>query len=162
MGSKFRGDYLGTAGLMSCFSLYYGHHLSTIEGGLINTDDKEIYNILLALRSHGWDRDLSTEDAKELSDEWDVSPENKAYTFYYPGFNLRATDLQAFLGLRQIDKLDGFGVVRKNNFDLYKMPELPNCDLLHEFGFYVPNHQDLTIEEINKICKIINDYGDIL
>ena len=69
---SFKGDYLGTTGLMSCFSLYFGHHLSTIEGGLINTDDREIYNILLALRSHGWDRDLSVEDAKVLSDEWDM------------------------------------------------------------------------------------------
>jgi CDP-6-deoxy-D-xylo-4-hexulose-3-dehydrase len=225
MGSKFQGGYLGTMGLMSCFSLYYGHHLSTIEGGLINTNDKEIYKTLLALRSHGWDRDLPEEDAKELSDKWDICADNKAYTFYYPGFNLRATDLQAFLGLRQIDKLDKFSIIRKNNFDLYnkkinnnmlnlrvdksnfisnfaypvvnknrskimeimtkegievrpliagsmgrqpfwlkhyEMPELPNCDLLHEFGFYIPNHQDLTIDEINKICKIINDYGDIL
>ena len=58
LGSKYKNQNLGTFGLASYFSLYFGHHLSTIEGGFINTNDEEYYNLLVSIRSHGWDRDL--------------------------------------------------------------------------------------------------------
>lgn len=218
MGSKHNNKYLGTFGLASFFSLYFGHHLSTIEGGFINTDDEELYHMLLMMRSHGWDRDLPDWKQKELRLKYNTSNFESLYNFYVPGFNLRATDLQAFIGLRAIDKLDDYSYKRNKNFFTYKnsisneldisvndndfissfaMPvlsknrqkiveeltsnnievrpliagniankpvwyekygfiDLPNANLIDKFGFYLPNHQDLKVDDINKIIEIVN------
>ena len=120
MGCEYKGQKLGTFGMMSSFSTYFGHHISTIEGGFISTDDFQLYELLLSLRSHGWDRDLSKGTQKVLQKEWNVSEFDAMYTFYYPGFNLRSTDLQAFIGLGQIDKLDEWGMKRAKNFGVYQ------------------------------------------
>lgn len=218
MGSKFGDKYLGTFGDVSVFSLYYGHHLSTIEGGLICTNDSELNDIIVSMRSHGWDRDWSKEKQKEYRTKYNIDDFNSLYTFYYPGFNFRSTDLQAFIGVTQIDKLDTFSINRERNFKLYnnninindltididsknfisnfaypivsknresivkrliennievrpliagsmarnpfwkgRVDNLPNCDTINSYGFYIPNHQNLTEENILKICKIIND-----
>jgi CDP-6-deoxy-D-xylo-4-hexulose-3-dehydrase len=220
MGSKYGEKYLGTFGFASFFSMYFGQHLSTIEGGFINTDDEDFYYALLMMRSHGWDRDLPEKVQKELRNKYNVSEFDSLYTFYLPGFNLRSTDLQAFLGLRAIDKLDNVSTIRNKNFssyqkfikgnllqiqnsendfisnfafpvvkkeresiikslnengvevrpliagDMSKKPMwlenygevfLPNCDLINKFGFYLPNHQDLTTEQINFISSIVNN-----
>lgn len=95
----------GSMGLMSSFSTYFGHHFSTIEGGLVSTDDFELYEILKSIRSHGWSRDLSESTRKSLREEHNVDPFSELYTFYYPGFNIRSTDLQAFIGINQLDAL---------------------------------------------------------
>lgn len=120
MGSEFEGKKLGTFGDMSCFSFYYGHHSSTIEGGTISTDDEELYEILKSIRSHGWDRDSSDEYRKELREKWNVSDFNGLYTFYHTGFNLRSTDLQAFIGRGQIKRFNEFFTKRNENYELYK------------------------------------------
>ena len=120
MGCEYKGKKLGTFGKMSSFSTYFGHHISTIEGGFVSTDDKDLYELLVSLRSHGWDRDLSKDTQRKLQKEWNVSEFDAMYTFYYPGFNLRSTDLQAFIGLGQIDKLDGWGKERVKNFNTYQ------------------------------------------
>jgi CDP-6-deoxy-D-xylo-4-hexulose-3-dehydrase len=119
VGSTYKGVKTGNFGLMSAFSMYYGHHFSTIEGGLISTDDDEIYNILLSIRSHGWDRDLDHKTRKDLREKYNVDEFKALYTFYYPGFNLRSTDLQAKIGLLQLEKLDSVIEKRKNNFLFY-------------------------------------------
>tara|TARA_R100000426_G_C4825972_1_gene112766 strand:+ start:4156 stop:5310 length:1155 start_codon:yes stop_codon:yes gene_type:complete len=222
MGSKFNNQYLGSFGLASFFSMYFGHHLSTIEGGFINTDDEELYHLLLMIRSHGWDRDLPKKTQKKLRKKYNCNDFNSLYNFYVPGLNVRSTDLQAFIGIRAIDKLDKYSYKRRVNFHLYKqkimfnildlneresdfissfaipilnpkkdyiikelqnnnievrpliagnmankpmwfneykIPSLPNCELVDRIGFYIPNHQDLTENDINKIIKIINSYG---
>ena len=120
MGSKYNQKKLGTFGLMSSFSTYFGHHISTIEGGFISTDDEELYEVLKSIRSHGWDRDSSKSFSSSLRDEWGTSDFNSLYTFYYSGFNLRSTDLQAFIGLGQIDKLNQICDKRNANFKLYQ------------------------------------------
>jgi CDP-6-deoxy-D-xylo-4-hexulose-3-dehydrase len=119
VGSTYKGTKTGGFGLMSSFSTYYGHHFSTIEGGLISTDDEEIYNILLSIRSHGWDRDLDEKVRKDLREKYNIDEFRSLYTFYYPGFNLRSTDLQAKIGLLQMEKLDASIEKRKSNFALY-------------------------------------------
>jgi CDP-6-deoxy-D-xylo-4-hexulose-3-dehydrase len=201
--------------------MYFGHHLSTIEGGFINTNDEDFYYSLLMMRSHGWDRDLPKRIQNKLRNQNDVNEFDSLYTFYLPGFNLRSTDLQAFIGLRAINKLDEYTEKRNKNFkeykslikdnqlnivnydknfisnfaypivtknrniiiqklidnnievrpliagDMSKKPMwikkygeviLPNCQLINEYGFYIPNHQDLTFSDIELICNIIN-YG---
>ncbi len=120
MGSKHKGQNLGTFGNMSSFSTFFGHHISTIEGGFVSTNDKELYDLLLSLRSHGWDRDLDKKSQNKLRDVWDVSGFESLYTFYYPGYNLRSTDLNAFIGIGQIDNLNEWGLVREKNFRLYQ------------------------------------------
>lgn len=222
MGSKFNGKYLGSFGLASFYSMYFGHHLSTIEGGFINTNDKEFYHLLLMMRSHGWDRDLPKKSQEELRKKYKSSDFDSLYNFYVPGMNLRSTDLQAFIGLRAIEKLDNYSKIRNKNFLFYKsnlksnqlqldtrstdfissfaIPilnknrnkiveelinnnievrpliagnmankpmwylkygrvELENCQLLDDYGFYVPNHQDLTETDIQKITDIINKHS---
>ena len=119
MGSKYKNKKLGTYGLMSSFSTYFGHHISTIEGGIVSTNDEELYNVLKSIRSHGWDRDLDTNKQKVLREKWNTSDFDSLYTFYHAGFNLRSTDLQAFIGLGQIDKLNDICIKRNENFKIY-------------------------------------------
>jgi len=120
-GSKFNGNKLGNCGeFASTFSMYFGHHLSTIEGGMVCTNNEMLYDLLLMLRSHGWSRDLHFIKQKELQAQWEIDDFNNLYTFYYPGFNLRATDLQAKLGLGQLEKADEICNNRNKNFKIYK------------------------------------------
>lgn len=126
VGSKYSNINLGCFGLMSSFSFYYGHHISTIEGGMVSTDDEDLYHLLLSIRSHGWDRDLPVEEIKKLRKKYQISDFRALYTFYNPGFNLRSTDLQAFLGIEQLKKIDW--VVEKRNQNYLKYDSLINGD----------------------------------
>ena len=119
-GTMFNNQKLGSFGLMSSFSTYFGHTMSTIEGGFITTNDKSLYDILIQLRSHGWDRDLDKNKQNELRKKWKITDFNTLFTFYIPGFNLRSTDLQAFLGLRQMEKVDKMISQRNSNFLLFQ------------------------------------------
>ena len=120
LGSSFEGKLLGNFGLMSSFSTYFGHHISTIEGGFITTNDKDVYDTLLMIRNHGWDRDLDKKSQEKLRKEWDIDSFDALYTFYLNGFNFRSTDLQAYIGLKQIDKIDLIIEKRNKNFFHYK------------------------------------------
>jgi CDP-6-deoxy-D-xylo-4-hexulose-3-dehydrase len=119
-GTKLNGVKLGNFGLMSSFSTYFGHTMSTIEGGLISTNDKVVYDMLKQLRSHGWDRDLDATRQAELRSEWNVDDFSALYTFYVPGFNVRSTDLQAVIGIGQLERVDGMIEKRNINFQLFK------------------------------------------
>lgn len=169
MGCEYLGKKLGTFGTMSSFSTFFGHHISTIEGGIISTDDFELYEILKAIRSHGWDRDLSEMTQKKLQKEWNVSEFDAMYTFYYSGFNVRSTDLQAYLGLKQIDKLEDWGKIREYNYNIYQdlikndywKPKSQNDSFTSNFAYpvihpnrekIVKNLQDNKIEVRPMIC----------
>jgi CDP-6-deoxy-D-xylo-4-hexulose-3-dehydrase len=119
IGSKYNDKLLGTFGELSTFSFYFGHHMSTIEGGMISTNDEDLYHILLSIRSHGWDRDLPDKKQKELRKKYNINNFRSLYTFYYPGFNLRSTDLQAYIGLEQLKKLDLIIENRNKNYLRY-------------------------------------------
>ena len=114
------GDWLGTLGDFGTFSFYFGHHISTIEGGMAVTDDEELYELMLSIRSHGWSRDLSADTQKRLRGEWQVDDFSNFYTFYLEGFNLRPTDLSAQLGMTQLPKINQIAEVRQNNFNVYR------------------------------------------
>lgn len=116
LGTEYEGKKLGNFGLMTSFSTYFGHHISTIEGGIVSTNDDEMNDLLLSIRSHGWDRDLSSDKQKELRTKNNISDFDAFYTFYYPGFNLRSTDLQAYIGLGQLEKLDEIIEKREKNY----------------------------------------------
>lgn len=125
IGTKYNNKLLGTFGDLSTFSFYFGHHISTIEGGMVCTDDDDLYHLLLSIRSHGWDRDLPEKVQKGLREKFSVDDFRALYTFYYPGFNLRSTDLQAFIGLGQMEKLDTIIEGRNRNYQKY-MREIDN------------------------------------
>lgn len=122
LGAEYSdGSKVGTVGKMSSFSFYFGHQLSTIEGGMVNTDDYETYQTLLMLRSHGWGKDLDQQKYEDLVSEHSVDDFHKPFTFFLPGFNVRATDLQAFIGLRQIDKAEWVSKRRNANHKRYAL-----------------------------------------
>lgn len=87
---------------------------------MITTDDFELYNVMLSMRSHGWNRDLSKNFKKKLERKYDVDEFKNLYTFYYPGYNFRPNDINAFLGIEQLKKIDNISKVRNNNFNTYK------------------------------------------
>lgn len=121
MGSTYHGRNVGTFGDMASFSFYFGHQISTIEGGAVSTDDPELNNLLLMLRSHGWDKDLAPEVQKSLRAKYgSIEDFHSPFVFYEPGFNLRSTDLNAFLGIRQIDKMEWLVKRRNENHLLYR------------------------------------------
>jgi CDP-6-deoxy-D-xylo-4-hexulose-3-dehydrase len=175
MGSKYQDKKLGTLGDISTFSFYFGHHISTIEGGMISTNDEELYHILLSIRSHGWDRDLPEEKQIKLRKKYNVDNFRSLYTFYYPGFNIRSTDLQAFIGLNQLKKLDEIIINRNKNYELYREGILndfwsvspPDNSFISNFSFPIitKNIKNLS-EELMKnniecrplICGSINEH----
>jgi CDP-6-deoxy-D-xylo-4-hexulose-3-dehydrase len=121
LGSSYKNKKLGNFGKMSCFSTYYGHHLSTIEGGMVCTDDEDLFNLLKSLRSHGWDRDMSSKHSSSLKQKFSVDNDFESqYKFYHLGFNLRSTDLQAFLGINQLKRFDEIVEKRNENYSLYR------------------------------------------
>ena len=176
-------------------------------------------------RSHGWDRDLDPEAARKLAEAEGVSDFDRLFTFYTPGLNVRATDLQAVIGLKQVDKIDSFAKTRNENFlhfserlqcsnslikpiqrpgdfissfcypimlEVYReecvaelkangiacrpliagsiskspmwknfgdyTPNNRNAELVDKTGFYVPNHQGMTTDDVDKISDIILQY----
>jgi len=131
------GQMVGTVGDMSSFSFYFGHQLSTIEGGMVNTNDKELFDMLLMLRSHGWAKDLDEETYSNMVTEHGVDDFHKPFTFFIPGFNLRATDLQAFIGLRQVEKAN-WVVQRRNRNHLRYARNLRGCVEFQEWGEHNP------------------------
>ena len=116
VGARFSdGTKIGTIGDVSSFSFYFGHQLSTIEGGFVNTNNEDYYQKMLMLRSHGWVKDISDIHTKTISDKWNIDKNNGPFNFIYSGFNIRSTDLQAFLGIQQLKKVDRIMNSRNRN-----------------------------------------------
>ncbi len=120
-GSRFDGQHAGTFGEMSAFSFFYGHHLSTIEGGMVCTNDEELHDILLHIRSHGWAKDLPPDKEKVQAGKRQVIDFNRPFTFYYPGFNVRSSDLNARIGLSQLSRADEVVRRRVENHAAYQV-----------------------------------------
>lgn len=119
-GSRYRGEHVGTFGELSTFSFFFGHHLSTIEGGMVCTDDEELRDLLIQLRAHGWGKDLPREKEAKLAEERDVTEFNRPFTFYQPGFNVRSSDLNARIGLSQMEKVEHVVKRRIENDSIYR------------------------------------------
>lgn len=119
LGTSLAGHKLGTLGDISAFSFYYGHQASTIEGGMVVTDNDELARLARMCRAHGWAVDLSSVQRSKLEAE-STDPFRNRFTFYESGFNLRGTDLQARLGLSQLAGLDEVTGRREVNHELYR------------------------------------------
>ena len=113
-GAKFNGKKLGTFGLISNFSFYYAHHLSTIEGGMICTNNKEIYDYCMRFRGHGMLRE-SRFVSKIKSFKKKYKDLNENFIFLNPGFNFRSNEINATIGINQLKRLDS--EIKKRNFN---------------------------------------------
>ena len=225
LGSVLKGKRLGNFGLASTTSFFVGHHLSTIEGGSVLTDDKELHDMLMISRAHGWSRNIDSNLQSELLQKHKVDTFYNQYSFYELGYNLRPTEINGFLGNIQLAYLDLMINKREKNYILYqaaaernqniqplntnhmdlvsnfafpvvfKSKELsvsyreifksnqieirpivggnitqqpffkkyfgesyrmPNAELIHEQGFYIPNNPELTSSELNTITETIS------
>jgi len=117
-GATFMGHKLGSFGLMSNFSFYYAHHMSTVEGGVISTDDADFYETLRMLRSHGMVREATSDELKQsYQDEHpDLNPE---FIFAFPSYNVRSTEINAVVGRTQLKRLNANNETRSKNFRLF-------------------------------------------
>ena len=117
-GATFNGVKLGTFGLASNFSFYYAHHMTTVEGGIVSTDDDDLYEMVRMLRSHGMVRESDSDETKNryIHDYPDLNPE---FIFAMPAYNVRNTEINAVLGRAQLQKLDGNNQQRRENFSIF-------------------------------------------
>lgn len=117
-GATFKTRKLGSYGLISNFSFYYAHHMSTIEGGMVCTDDEEIYQMLRMFRSHGMIREANNEEVKNkyISNYKDLNPD---FIFAVPGYNVRNTEIGAVIGRNQLKRLDKNIEKRNKNLALF-------------------------------------------
>ena len=116
-GATFKGQKLGSFGFVSNFSFYFAHHMSTIEGGMVCTNDDDMYQAIRMLRSHGMTREASRETADKYAEENpDLSPD---FIFAFPAYNVRGTEIGGVLGRTQLKKLDANNAQRKENFKLF-------------------------------------------
>lgn len=117
-GATFRGRRLGAYGLVSNFSFYFAHHMSTIEGGMVCTNDERVHDVVRMLRSHGMVREAADDETKgRYRQEYpDLSPD---FIFAYPGYNVRSTEIAAVIGRNQLGRLDANNRKRTRNFRLF-------------------------------------------
>jgi CDP-6-deoxy-D-xylo-4-hexulose-3-dehydrase len=117
MGSNYHNKFTGTFGVMGTFSSFFSHHISTMEGGVVVTNDEELYHILLCLRAHGWTRNLPIVNhvANKLDNWFDES-----FRFILPGYNVRPLEMSGAIGIEQLKKLPNFLKQRRENANLFK------------------------------------------
>lgn len=226
LGSEVGGVLLGNFGLASTFSFFVGHHMSTIEGGMVCTDDDDLHNYLVMGRAHGWDRNLSPDAQEKLRTETNTDEFYAKYTFYDLASNFRPTEINGFIGNTQMPYWDEIVSKRVSNFERFseamsknndfyqydlshmdtvsnfsmpiicKTPELaqkyktkfqkaeveirpviagnmtkqpfykkyvtdvtpqPNSDLVHANGFYFGNNPEMTDDEIDTLCGLLQN-----
>jgi len=116
MGAKINNKFAGTFGICGTFSTFFSHHISTMEGGVIVTDDEEIYHILLCIRSHGWTRHLPKENQLCKKNESDFY---ESFRFILPGYNFRPVEMSGAIGIEQLKKLDQFIDARRLNAEYF-------------------------------------------
>jgi len=130
LGTALPAGTTGNFGLASSFSFFVAHHLSTIEGGMVSTDDREYADMLRIVRANGWDRNLSANRQKIWRKQSRVSDFEARYTFYDLGYNLRPTEITGFLGLNQLKSLDTVMTIREKNFKKIQAVMDSNADFL--------------------------------
>lgn len=118
MGAKFEKKQAGTFGVMGTFSCFFSHHIATMEGGFVVTDDEELHHILICLRAHGWTRDLPKFNhvTGEKSDDAFV----ESFKFVLPGYNVRPLEMSGAIGQHQIEKLPRFIEERRKNASFFQ------------------------------------------
>lgn len=130
LGTVYKGKKLGNFGLASTFSFYVGHHMSTIEGGAVCTNNVSLETMLHLVRAHGWDRNLTAKKQLRIRSKFKINSSfHSRYTFYDLGYNLRTTEINGFIGNIQLRYLDEIIKKRRDNFhqladSIYRKTEL--------------------------------------
>ena len=164
LGAKYNGKRTGAFGLMASHSSFFSHHICTMEGGLITTDDEELYHILLSLRAHGWTRNLPKENklASISNNKFDES-----FKFILPGYNLRPLEMSGAIGIEQIKKIESFISKRRENgkYFLELFANSPNFKIQKEvgessfFGFSLILKKDSKYSNRNEVLNILEKSG---
>ena len=116
MGAEYKGRQAGTFGVMGTFSTFFSHHMATMEGGFVTTDDEELYHVLLSLRAHGWTRNLPHQNhVANKSDDWF----EESFRFVLPGYNVRPVEMSGAIGIEQLKKLPSFLKQRRENAKIF-------------------------------------------
>ena len=178
-GAKAGDKKAGTLSVGSTFSFYFGHHMTTIEGGFVCTSNKDLYELMKAKRSHGMARECSPDlYEKYKSENPDV---HEQFLFITDGYNLRNVELNAVLGISQLKSLDNNIRERISNGietrplcsgNLLRQPflkkdyqmDIPwesNIEFLHHNGFFIGNNHMITSEEFDKLSEIIDNFFNI-
>ncbi len=134
LGATFNGKKAGSFGLMGSFSSFFSHHIATMEGGCIVTNDEELYHILLSIRAHGWTRNLPKENlvtGTKSDDEFEES-----FKFVLPGYNVRPLEMSGAIGIEQLKKLPNFITMRRKNAKLFSdlFKDHPYIEIQKEIG----------------------------
>jgi len=158
LGSIVDGKKLGNFGLVSTFSFFVGHHLSTIEGGMVCTDDSDLYNMLVMVRAHGWTRNVEKSFAEELKKKHAVDNFLELYTFYYSGYNFRPTEINGFLGLEQLKDIEEIHKRRANNFRKYYSAASTNPDFIKMDFSHMDFISNFAFPVVCKSKKIFEEY----
>ncbi len=132
MGATLNGKQAGTFGLFGTFSSFFSHHICTMEGGLVVTDDRELYHSMVSMRAHGWLRGQPEDSHLQV----DLTDFEKQFRFVLPGYNLRPLEMSGAIGLKQLQKLPELVAVRRRNaktfVDLFS--DMPNVAIQTETG----------------------------
>lgn len=164
LGTIYKSKKLGNFSFASTCSFYVAHHLSTIEGGIICTDDDKLASMLKIVRAHGWDRNLDQDKQKILRKKYKVSDFYSKYTFYDLGYNIRPTEITGFLGNCQIGFLNQANKKRCQNFlklakviysqaNKYYPMRFNHIDFVSNFAVPVVCKSNRILEELLKKCE---------
>ncbi|EOK8281713.1 DegT/DnrJ/EryC1/StrS family aminotransferase [Escherichia coli] len=162
MGAVFQNKQAGTFGVMGTFSSFYSHHIATMEGGCVVTDDEELYHVLLCLRAHGWTRNLPKENMVTGTKSDDIFEES--FKFVLPGYNVRPLEMSGAIGIEQLKKLPGFISIRRSNAQYFvdKFKDHPFLDIQKEvgesswFGFSFVIKEGAAIERKSLVNNLIS------
>lgn len=164
MGATYQGKQAGTFGVMGTFSSFFSHHISTMEGGLIVTDDEELYQILLSLRAHGWTRNLPKQNLV-CSDKSD-DPFEESFRFVLPGYNVRPLEIEGALGIEQVKRLPSLIKERRKNGKLLQVALNNHADIMIQqevgesswFGFSLVIRPESQLKRKTLVSKL-NELG---
>ena len=163
LGAEYENKKTGSIGILGTFSFFFSHHISTMEGGMIVTNNEELYHILLCLRAHGWTRNLPEENhvALKSNDEF-----KESFNFVLPGYNLRPLEMSGAIGIIQLKKFPDFLIQRKKNAKMF-LEKMQKYDYIYTqkeiglsswFGFSIVLKPGFNINR-EQIIKILNKKG---
>lgn len=150
------GNRMNPQSVGATFSFYFGHHITTVEGGFVSTNDTELYDLMRMKRSHGLAREATPETFKKLQAQYpDIIP---SFLFITDGYNFRNTEINAVLGIEQLKKLDNIISIRNRNYKDYHsvISEYPNLFHLPKFD------QNMSSFSLPFVCKSKNIYDQLI
>ena len=157
-GATYKGKRVGSFGDISLFSFYFGHHITTIEGGTVCVNDDHLYDLAKLFRSHGMTRETSPKMQKDFQQRYPNL--NPLFTFGVAGFNMRSSELNAVLGIEQMNRIDGNILARRNNFRLW-LNHLDSdkyhtdYDVEGNSNFALPLMLVNSSDSLDKVCRVL-------